>query len=192
VLGISGSLRVASTNSGLLRCAGGHLRAYGADFRIGDISQLPLYCQDLDSATRPAPAAVEAWRRAVGAADALVFASPEHNYCVTAAMKNAIDWASAVPRSGNLWAGKPGAMLSAGGGAGGARGQLALRQIGSFIDVTFLNAPEVAIRRFEEKCFDEATGELVSAKWEERVKELMDRLMALSEGVKAAGRAAKA
>lgn len=78
-----------------------------------------------------------------------------------------------MPGSGNLWAGKAGAILSAGGGAGGARGQLALRQIGSFIDVTFLNAPEVAIKRFDEKCFDESTGDLhANSKWLTRVHEV--------------------
>jgi NAD(P)H-dependent FMN reductase len=178
VLGVCGSLRAASTNGGLLRAAGAHVRSHGADFRVGDISQLPLYSQDLDTASRPPPPQVEAWRSAVAAADALIFASPEHNYSISAALKNAIDWASAAPVGGNLWAGKTGAVLSAGGGAGGARGQLALRQIAAFVDVSLLNAPEVAVRQFEAECFDGSTGDLASSKWDARVSELVDRLMA--------------
>lgn len=188
VLGVCGSLRAASTNGGLLRAAGAHVRAHGGEFRVGDISQLPLYSQDLDTGSRPPPPPVAAWRSAVAAADALVFASPEHNYSISAALKNAIDWASAAPCGGNLWAGKTGAVLSAGGGAGGARGQLALRQIAAFIDVSLLNAPEVAVRRFEEDCFDQLTGDLASSKWDARVGELVGRLMALCMAVQQAGR----
>ena len=109
----------------------------------------------------------------------MLFACPEHNYSISAALKNAIDWASRVPTQGNLWAGKAGAILSSGGGGGGVRGQQALRQIGSFIDVTFVNAPEVAIRRFEEPCFDAATGDLLpDSRWVGRVGALSARLPA--------------
>ena len=71
--------------------------------------------------------------------------------------------------------------MGAGGGSGTARAQLALRQSGVFLDLTFVNAPEVAIKRFEEQCFDEATGDLASDKWSERVKDLVDRLLRLEE-----------
>ena len=40
----------------------------------------------------------------------MLFACPEHNYSISAALKNAIDWASRVPTQGNLWAGKAGAI----------------------------------------------------------------------------------
>jgi NAD(P)H-dependent FMN reductase len=179
VLGVCGSLRAASTNGGLLRAAGAHVRAHGGEFRLGDISLLPLYSQDLDTGGQPPPPTVEAWRSAVAAADAVVFASPEHNYSISAALKNAIDWASSASSGRNLWAGKTGAVVSAGDGAGGVRGQLALRQIAAFIDVSLLNAPEVAVRRLEEGCFDGRTGDLASSKWDARVGELVDRLMTL-------------
>lgn len=38
------------------------------------------------------PVAVNAFRDAVSSADAILFASPEYNYGVSGALKNAIDW----------------------------------------------------------------------------------------------------
>lgn len=63
------------------------------------------------------PSAVEAWRTEVGEADALFFSSPEYNYGLTAALKNAIDWASRPP---NQFNDKAAAVVSAGGGFAGA------------------------------------------------------------------------
>ena len=85
---------------------------------------LPLYNQDMDN--EKAPTAVHNWKKKVEEADAIIFACPEHNYSMTAAMKNALDWGSKYPR--NLWKGEVGGIVGAGGGAGTARSQLALRQ----------------------------------------------------------------
>jgi len=176
ILGISGSLRAASANTGLLRCAQAHAaKLDGIEFVTADISALPLYNNDLDG--EHAPASVLHFKRQVESCDAVLFACPEYNYSFTAAMKNALDWASKHPS--NLWCGKPAAILGAGGGSGTVRAQLALRQVGVFLDLTFVNAPEVAIKRFEEKCFNEATGELISEKWSSRVGDLVSRLVRL-------------
>lgn len=186
LLGVCGSLRAASTNAGLLRVAAVAARQRGVELRLATIGDLPLYSQDLDEAGGSTRGAVSSWRAAVSSADAVLFACPEHNYSISAALKNAIDWASRVPTQGNLWAGKAGAILSSGGGGGGVRGQQALRQIGSFIDVTFVNAPEVAIRRFEEPCFDAATGDLLpDSRWVGRVGELVERLVTLALALRA-------
>jgi len=64
---------------------------------------------------------------------------------MTAALKNALDWPS---HGTNLWKGKVGAIVGAGGGAGTARSQLALRQTSVFLDITYVNSPEVVINRF--------------------------------------------
>ena len=175
ILGISGSLRAASANSGLLRCAQAHAAATsGVEWVTADVGTLPLYNQDLDG--EATPEAVRTFRKSVRDCDAVLFACPEYNYGMTAALKNALDWASRP----NVWKGKAAAVMGAGGGSGTARAQLALRQSGVFLDLTFVNAPEVAIKRFEEKCFDEATGELASdSKWSERVRDLVERLLRL-------------
>ena len=92
-LGISGSLRRQSRNTGLLRCAARSLPE-GVSMDIADISDLPLYNEDME---KPASAArlIDQIRRA----DALVLACPEYNYSWAPALKNALDWPSRTSRS---------------------------------------------------------------------------------------------
>jgi chromate reductase, NAD(P)H dehydrogenase (quinone) len=94
VLGISGSLRADSYNTGLLREAAAAAPA-GVEVEILDpalIADLPLYDQDLEDAG--APVSVQRLREAWAAADALLFSTPEYNGSVPGGLKNAIDWAS--------------------------------------------------------------------------------------------------
>src|SRR4051812_30670318 len=72
-----------------------------------------------------APAQAAAFRAAVGAADALLIASPEYGHSFPGMLKNALDW---LVGSGEL-AGLPVALMSASStGGGGIRGQMALTQ----------------------------------------------------------------
>ena len=64
------------------------------------------------------PDVVERWRKQVADTDAVLFSSPEYNYGVTPALKNAIDWASRPP---NAWDDKAAAVVSSGGGFRGMR-----------------------------------------------------------------------
>ena len=180
VVGICGSLRTKSCNAGLLRHA--VTVASGRDdvtMTTFDIGTLPLYNEDIDG--DDAPAAAQAWKAAVEQADAIFFACPEYNYSMTAALKNALDWPSKKPQQ--LWKGKGAGIVGAGGGAGTARGQLALRQSGVFLDITFVNTPEVCIPRFTPGLFD-ADGNLISEKWQERVADLFDRMVTLAKKLK--------
>jgi NAD(P)H-dependent FMN reductase len=178
VIAMSGSLRKASTNTGLLRAAAAAHTATmetPVKFTIIDIGDLPLlYNQDIDVQDAPLPA-VAAFQKEIEAADAFIIACPEHNYSVSSALKNALDWG---PPS--FWAGKATGIVGAGGGAGTGRAQLALRQIGVFLDLHFVNAPEVQIARFSEKCFNEETGDLTDDKWKQRVGNMLDRTVALA------------
>jgi len=93
VIAMSGSLRKASTNTGLLRAAAAHTATMETPvkFTIIDIGDLPLlYNQDIDVKDAPLPA-VAAFRKEVEAADAFIIACPEHNYSVSSAPKNALD-----------------------------------------------------------------------------------------------------
>ena len=67
----------------------------------------------------------------------MLFACPEYNGSVSGPLKNAIDWASRHPN--NAWAGKPVAMMGAGGGSGTAKAQLHLREIAVVVDALMLN-----------------------------------------------------
>lgn len=89
VLGLSGSLRRASINSALLRAAVRLAPAAVTVTLFTELGALPLFNPDLDC---DAPATVQALRRAVAAADALLIASPEYAHGVSGPMKNALDW----------------------------------------------------------------------------------------------------
>jgi len=181
VLGVCGALRKASTNAGLIRCAAQAARSMNIDFTVADLSEVPMYSEDIEG--DQAPAAVKTLKNQVAEADAVFFACPEYNYNMTPALKNALDWCSKNP--GNLWKGKAAAIVGAGGGAGTARAQLSLRQSGVFLDLHFVNSPELCIKRFEDKCFDAETGDLQSEKHQERVKDMLQRLIELSSRLEA-------
>ena len=83
VLGISGSLRKASFNSGLLRAAQENAPD-GMEITIFDIKGLPFY--DGDAEAQGDPASVIALKSAVRAADAVLFATPEYNWGTSGAL----------------------------------------------------------------------------------------------------------
>ena len=148
----------------------------GFECAVADISVLPLYNDDLikDGAY---PDVVQAFVEQVKAADCYLFACPEYNYNVTPALKNALDWASKQ----GAWKGKTATVMGAGGGCGAARAQMVLRTSGIFLDITFVNNPEVTIQRFADMAiFDNTTGDLKDTKWAERVADLIDRLLKLT------------
>src|SRR5258708_16055684 len=141
ILAICGSLRKGSYNMATLRTAIA-LKPAGMNVTVADISQIPLYDEDLRAQGFPPP--VETLRRQIAAAHALLFACPEYNYSMTGVLKNAIDWASRPPDQ--PFAGKPCAIIGAAAGmAGSARAQYDLRRSGVFLDMHPLNKPEALI-----------------------------------------------
>ena len=172
ILGISGSLRHDSYNTAALRAAQ-ELAPAGTRIEIADLSEIPLYDQDLRD--KEVPQAVEKLSAQIVAADALLFATPEYNYSVSGVLKNAIDWQSR--QSPQPFAGKPAAVMSASMSLlGGVRAQYDLRRIMIFLDVHFLNRPEVMIASAHER-FD-AEGKLT----DETTREFVGKLVvALSE-----------
>src|SRR5688500_6538103 len=143
VLGFSGSLRKSSYNTGLLREAAKLLPA-GMTFETFDLQLIPFYNADVD--TEGVPDAVRDFKERIAAADALLIATPEYNYSVTGVLKNAIDWASRPPKDTPL-AGKPAAIMGAGGIYGTVRSQLHLRQIFLFTGTHVMPKPDVHVMR---------------------------------------------
>jgi chromate reductase, NAD(P)H dehydrogenase (quinone) len=154
VLGISGSLRRGSFNTAALRaCA--QLMPAGMTLDYARIDDLPLFNQDVFDAGLPEP--VKRFRAEVTAADGLLIASPEYNFSLSAALKNAIDWGSRAPNQ--VFQEKPIAVFSATSGPlGGPRNQYDLRRILTQIWGHVLPRPEVFIGNAQAK-FD-AQGRL--------------------------------
>ena len=142
LLGICGSLRKASHNMTLLKTAQ-QLLPTGVSLQIADLTEVPLFNADLSAK----PTAVIALLEAMQQADGFVFACPEYNYSIAPALKNALDWASREPEN-HLLAGKAAAIMGAGGGMGTSRAQYHLRQVGVYLDLHFVNKPEVFVNAF--------------------------------------------
>jgi chromate reductase len=157
ILGISGSLRAKSFNTFALRAAA---ELAPKDVRIvhADISDLPLYNEDLRTAGYPEPA--ERLRGQVRTADGILLVSPEYNYSVPGVLKNAIDWVSRPPDP--PFSGKPAGIMGASNGLfGTARGQHHLRQVCQAVNLLVMARPEVMIPKAGEK-FD-ADGRVIDA-----------------------------
>ncbi len=122
------------------------------------------------------PEKVKEFKAKIRSADAILMATPEHNYSVPGVVKNAIDWASR-PYGDNSFEGKPVAVMSASiGMLGGARAQYQLRQVFIFLNMYPLNRPEVFVT-FANQKFDEK-GKLTDEKTKEFIKQLLEALVA--------------
>ena len=173
VCGIAGSLRKGSYNRALLRAAV-ELAPDGLEItvfeRLGDV---PLYNADVEAEGDPEP--VVALKAAIRQADALLIATPEYNYGVPAALKNAVDWASRPP-SKSVLDGKPAALMGATPGHGGtARAQLALRQSFVFTRTPVLPGPEVLVAEAQQRFAEDGT--LRDDSTRKFVRDLLERLV---------------
>ena len=95
IVGISGSLRKFSYNSGLLRAAAASLPEQ-CTLSIATIQEIPLYNADFEE-SEGVPAVVEDLKNQIAAADGLLLATPENNNSLPGVFKNAIDWLTRPP-----------------------------------------------------------------------------------------------
>src|SRR5437016_8218016 len=120
--------------------------------------RFPIYNFDIQNATG-FPAEIVAWAEAIRAADGVIIVSPEYNWSIPGALKNAIDWVSRM--KDQPFKDKPVALQSCAGGVlGGARMQYHLRQSLISVDAILFGRPEILVT-FSAKKFDEKTLELV-------------------------------
>lgn len=172
ILGLSGSLRKGSYNTALLRAAAEMLPA-DMSLEIFPLGELPLFNDDVRVKGYPAP--VEELRDKVGAADGILFATPEANYSIPGVLKNAIDWLSRQPDPPII--GKPITMLGAStGGFGTILAQMHLRQICVLLDMRAMVKPEVKVPFATDK-FD-ADGNLTDETTRKFIKDLVDAFSA--------------
>ena len=187
IVAFAGSLRAGSFNKKLLAIAAEAARAAGAEVTVVDLRELalPLFNQDLEDASG-LPEGAKKLKALLRASDGFLIASPEYNSSITAALKNAIDWASRADTDDEpplaAYKGKVAALCSASPGAlGGLRGLVTLRSILGNIGVIVL--PDQVCIATAHEAFDDA-GKL---KDERKAKQVAALAKALVETLRKLG-----
>ena len=165
ILGISGSLRSASFNSGLLRAAASVLPP-NTEMTTFPLNDIPLFNADVEEMGTPEP--VVAMRSAIQEADGLLFAVPEYNYSITGVLKNAFDWASRGPSPLD---GKPTAIMGVGGRSGTVRAQMHMRQIALHNSMRVMIDPDLLLVRSRRR--QDPDGNVIDDDLLERIREFM-------------------
>jgi NAD(P)H-dependent FMN reductase len=162
ILALNGSLREKSLNRRVLQAAAEGAAKAGAEVNLINLNDfpMPLYNEDWHAANGFDEHAL-AFQKQVRAHDGFLVASPEYNGSITAALKNAIDWASCAssefPRS-EIFQNKFAAIMTASPGSfGGVRTLSHLRAILTSIG-TFVLPTEIAVA-FAAQKFD---GEILT------------------------------
>jgi len=143
ILAFSGSLREGSYNQQIVNIAADGARKAGADVTVLHLRELPLPVYDADLETESGlPENARTIKELMKAHQGFLIASPENNSTLSAALKNAIDWASRPDgdetplecfkdKTAVIMAASPGAL-------GGLRGLVHLRAILTSIGVLVL------------------------------------------------------
>jgi chromate reductase len=174
-----GSLRKGSLNAAIARALPALAPAGVTVTALGSVSEFPHYDADLQAGGFPAP--VQAMAEQIRAADGVIIVTPEYNYSVPGALKNAIDWLSRL--TPQPFAGKAVAIQTASPGLlGGARAQYHLRQSLVFLDAHVLNKPEVMVGQAAAKVNGD-TLELSDAATREFITTQLKALAALAAKV---------
>jgi chromate reductase len=172
LLGITGSLRRASTNTGLLRA----LQDMAPDrvsMEIATLHGIPLFDEDVIAASGK-PALVTALAERIRTADGIIFATPEYQFSVPGVLKNATDWLSTC-NAPFKWKRTGVVGASAGAMAGTARAQYHLRQNLQALQAIVMPRPEIMIVHNEQK-FD-TEGNLSDAETRDRLQKWLEAFL---------------
>ncbi|WP_068087508.1 NADPH-dependent FMN reductase [Novosphingobium rosa] len=90
ILALSGSGRLASTNTAMLRSIAASAAGEHEITVFSDVAALPVFTPDLEGDALPAP--VRRFADLIAAHQALIIASPEYVRALPGGLKNAIDW----------------------------------------------------------------------------------------------------
>jgi NAD(P)H-dependent FMN reductase len=178
ILAFAGSLRRDSHNKKLVRIAADAARNSGATVTVLDLRDvpMPLYDEDLER-SEGLPQGAKKLKELMLAHEGLLIASPEYNSSISAALKNAIDWASRpAPGEASLACFNDkvaGLMAASLGRLGGLRGLVTLRSILSSINVLVL--PDQLAVPLAHEAFGE-DGKLKDAKQQAAIEKLAAKL----------------
>jgi chromate reductase len=158
ILGISGSLRAGSYNTGLLRAAR-ELLPDSVELEVATLHGIPLYDGDVEQRDG-VPAAVNELKERIVASDGVLLATPEYNNGIPGVFKNAIDWLSRPPSdAARVFAGRPFAVIGASpGGFGTILAQSAWLPVLRTLGATQWNGGRLLVSRAQQ-VFD-AEGKL--------------------------------
>ena len=174
LLGISGSIRKQSYNSGALRSIPS-LLPDGMTFEVAELAGVPFYNADVEQTGFPD--AVKEFRARVAGADALIFAVPEYNFSLPGVLKNALEWLSR-PTNPPV-NGKPCAVFGASvSPLGTARGQFHFRHVCVSLNMVAVNVPHVDITNAKTK-FD-AQSQLTDTASLDALRQLLQELKILT------------
>lgn len=171
IVALLGSLRATSFNKSILDYASAHCPA-DAKIEIAEIKELPLFNADFETNL---PETVKTFKAKIKSADAILLVTPEYNYSIPGALKNAIDWGSR-PYTDNSFFEKPvGIMTASTGPVAGSRCQYHLRQCFVFLNMFCLNRPEMMVGSVQEKIVD---GQITDEHTKTKVVEYLTALIA--------------
>jgi chromate reductase len=180
VITICGSLRKGSYNRMVMNLLPPLAPAGMKIEELSGIDKFPHYVADLH-ADGKFPEVVTNFADRIRAADAIIINSPEYNYTIPGAFKNAIDWVSRL--KDQPFKDKPVAIQSASQGPlGGARMQYHMRQMFVFLNAFVFNTPEIFVGQAQNKFNDK--GELTDETTREFLKKQLDAFAKFVERMK--------
>jgi len=174
LLGISGSLRLQSSNTAILKALATRLGNQSA-MGLFSLNEIPMYNYDLEA--QAMPQSVVALKEAISQADGLIICSPEYNYGISGVLKNALDWASR-PGFNSPLKNKPVLIMTSSPGVlGGVRAQSQLHETLSATLSRVICCPQVVIPGVNQKIqdgrfVDETTIEFMLAAVDDLIKEI--------------------
>lgn len=170
VLAFSGSLRKESFSTKLLNAFGERVPE-DIEFRVADISKLPIYNQDDEI---PEPDFLLALKAQIKPASGILLVTPEYNRSIPPLLKNALDWVSRpqVRPGTGPWAGKAAAIAGVSPySLGAVSAVFHLRQVLTFLNMPAMQQPEFyltfAADKFDQagRLTDSVTAEHIDSFW---------------------------
>lgn len=186
ILAFAGSLRSGSYNKKMVRIAAQMARDAGADVTELDLRDLdlPIYDGDLED-EHGLPDGAKQLKKMMKANDGFLISAPEYNSSLSAALKNAIDWASRPAEDDvplEAFKGKVAGIMAASPGAlGGLRGLFQLRFVLSNINVLVV-PDQFALSKANEAFNDD--GSLKDESHAEKIGNIVRRVVDVTAALK--------
>ncbi|SEW42559.1 NADPH-dependent FMN reductase [Chitinophaga arvensicola] len=174
ILAICGSTRQSSSNHHLIQAIRNLSAGRFAVTQLDSLTDIPHFNPDLDLTADSAPAAVQAFRAQLAAADAVLICTPEYAIGVPGTLKNAIDWTV----SSMHFSGKPVALVTA--GTSGHKAHQSLLGTLLIIESKIAPAAQLVVSSVKTKVNDQ--GVITDAATEMQVRKLVDALEAVVLG----------